>query len=484
MANPTLTQSLTARTILGKRSVSIDPALNWDMVNYNIGAITLRWDPSGRAFAEVGVKPRDYFPAYKNGTLPVIYLSNSGNDTTGNGTINQPYATLVKAFTVINTAGVPYVISMQAGTYTRTNGGTSGMITTLNVSGCVMEAYGGSVTITTHDNLSWTQNTTYSWVYQTNRSTVGSAIWLDRPMPNRNGLYQEARWVSSLVECSRQPGSMYTDGTVLYAYHHTGAAVTNNNTRVFLHVPNVRVSGTTQLSFLMTGKQAGDYFELQGGSTGGFSAIFTGGAGGAKVVVGLEQVRMRYNSNQATANGTPNQPNALTVEGVNGLFYAYNCDASGGGNDNWNPHNVLNADMSYLTVNCSGIDAGRFNSVSCNGLTWHDANIKIVDIAGYYSAARGGTCTAVGSSTGHLIGTVLEKSVGDRGNGGGYDPQELSVYDSAICYGDYVQLRPWNAGGSTVVAGGTGKIILRNTLPFAGGARNGTSSSIDITYLK
>lgn len=288
------------------------------------------------------------------------------------------------------------------------------------------------------------------------------------------GLYEEPRLVGSLAEVSRNPGSWYSDGTTVYVYHHSGAAVTNANTRVYLAVPNLRLTGTTQLSWLVTGQNAGDGFDVEGGAP--LYIAFTGGAGGAKVVIGLEHATFRYGGSYALSANY----NAAAFESVNGLVFAWNCDASAGWADCWNFHNMLGASMYALTLNCTARDAGRKDSTSCNLHTGHE-NVIGLDIGGDYAGpSRGRSVHWINTSKLQLIGTRIGGSLGDRMQGGTFDACELAAGNTCAVSGDYVQLAPLVAGGYAMLASETASIALRNALPFRGQVSVAAGASVGV----
>lgn len=476
MANPLIGTDETWGAVRGKINGVANPggyssvrerpvALGWDQTNFPVN-IALTVTPSGRMKADAGMHPEDFFPGWA--TWPAFYVAGTGSDSNDGLTEATAFQTLGKAITSSNTAGGDRRVMVKGGTtpYFRFQAGGA----TLPTTRVAFVAYGGRALIGTHDSLTWSADATCAWLTKATRSSVGSVLNLARVLAN--GLQEEFAKIATLPQLAGWARGWQTDGTTTEVNHPSGAA-TNTNTRVLLDVPNMRVQGTTQVSVLFTGAAAGDGFDFQGGS-GALFAGFTGGAGGARVVIGARGCTFRY----AGSLGTPS--NSVGLEGVNGLCFFEDCDASGGATDCWNSHNVLGADMNVLLLNCTGFDAGRHAWVSCNVLTSHES-VKMIVAGGEFQVARGRSLHCINTSKSWIVGATIGGSLGDIANGGAVGPCEVAASDSAEIWLDMCRLEPTTASQNAIVAEGSGKVHLRDMFPFIGSTVASGSGVID-TY--
>lgn len=401
--------------------VAAPSALGWDQAAYPLN-ITLSRYRDGLPHGTSGLNLATLVPGWQS--WPQLWVDVSAG-TNGTGTQASPYNSIAAAVAAANTSAVPTRIMCKGGTTAVRNKNFSASGSVIPAVDLAFVAYGGRCIVGAHDAFTWTANATYAWVYQTSRTNSSRVVnLLGR---DDLGLYPSLRKVGSLAECSRNPGTWYTDGTIVYVYRADGAAVVDANTRLFIATENLRLSGTNQYHCLLVGETETDGFDLEGGVAGAWRSLYTGIANSRRVVHHARNCTFRYSGHTVGAVGN------VATEGVNGLCWFVGCDASGGATDCWNWHNVVSGSQTYaLTEICTGFVANPINAsyTSCNGWTNHDGVIGI-DIAGRYQRNAGVSLHAIDTSKTLLVGTDIGFSVGDRHNGGGNFPAELKAEDTA-----------------------------------------------------
>lgn len=407
--------------LTANQGCAIPPAMPWDNVNY---PLNISVSPSG--IGSAGLDLMSFFPDWQ--TLPRWYVDPTRPDDSGNGlTPATAKRTISAAVALQTTAAVRGAIWCKGGFYNRNRTFSAGTI--FPTQDAVFVAYGGTRAVVTSAELglTWTANATYSWVSQATRSNCSRVV--NPTLKDNDGFYRELTKLVDLVSVSRTPGSWTEVAGVCYVFPFDGSAVTDTNTRVYLAVDNLRMQGTSQQSILLMGETLLDGFDLEGGQSGAWRTTYTGGASGARVVQGAINCTFRYSGHSTGAVG------GVAIEGLNGLAYFINCDASNGVTDCWNFHNVLGASMYVLTVNCSGIRGGQFSYTSCNGWTGHDTVIAI-DVCGIYDRNKGRTIHFIDNSRVFLAGTKISGSLGDKPAGGANEPGELTAENTVQMWGD------------------------------------------------
>lgn len=424
----------------------------WD-ADYPL-APTLRFSLNQKVVGDAGYSPFNQaaYAACRAGTTK--YIAASGNDTTGDGSFGNPWRTPNKAATEMNLLGLTSGTIVQlAGTYTRTGGGVFTVVANFHLA---WVASGGAVGMGTNDSYTWSQNTTTFpsltgrpnlWAIA--RSSFGRA---DNPsLVDSYGNTQEYITVGSLDKANALPGSVYSDGTNVFVFPHNGADATNSTVRVFLDQSCILFQSISSPKHLfITGDTDDDYFIVNGSFYVSCSAIPAD-----KHFLALRNFQARMSKNTT-------QQNSLAVEGWHGLVYIERGSGAQSGLDLLNMHNVLGATMSVLTVNCSGIDAGRGSGTSCNDITGHDTNLSWVDIAGDWSCSRGGTAAFVGESQLNAIGSRFAKDFGDEMLGGSIKPTVIRVLDDGMVFLDTCSIEPQNKSDRAFSAPDTGYIFTRN----------------------
>jgi len=387
----------------------------------------------------------------RNGTIR--YNGPTGNDTTGDGSLGNPYRTPNKAVTEMNALGLTYgTLITLVGTYSRTGGG---VLTTIPNFHLAWVSSGGAAVLGVNDTLTWSQNTAtfpalvgYPNVWAVARSQFSRA---DNPsIADQFGNPPDYIEVSSVAKVNSQPGLIYSDGTNVYVFPHNGAAASDATVRAFLDVSCVLAfANAAPKHFFMTGDTDSDYFEING------SIYFSCSATPA------QKQHLAFRNVKERMCRKTSQQNGIGIEGWHGLVSLERCSASQSMLDLINGHNILGADMSVLTVNCAAVDAGRAGGTSCNSITGHE-DIKWVDIAGDYSMAHGGTAAFVNTTQTNFIGSRIGPDLGDVPFGGTIPPRLIRVLDTAKAWFDECSIEPQKGGAVGFSAAGAGQIFAKN----------------------
>jgi len=326
-------------------------------------------------------------------TQNTYYVDVNRSDDSGAGTSwSVAKKTIAAAITAGNTAAIPYVIYVRAGTYVRFNGFGSAVPS----QPCAFIAVGGRVNAGVFDALTWTldSGTTYS------ASRSLSQRVYDTKTKDVNGDYTEFPKANpyTLTGCRAQAGSWFTDGTTVYVNRGDAIAVTDSNTRVYLSAVNGAKS-TTSGNMYLSG------FDFEGGNQG---CIMIGGNPTGLVV--LESSSFKYVADTGDYS-------SVAIKDV-AACALINCVASQPSADCYNAHAFGGIKPFMLTINCIGRNAGKIGNNSNNGLTTHDG-CSALDINGLYFGNRGGNIAIVNADTQlWCVGTRAESSLGDSFNGG------------------------------------------------------------------
>ena len=446
---PSMAPFAPSRVITYRAALPAD--LGWDDENYDLGAILIQADIlRGRNIGSVSLSPEALFPSYKSRPT---YWVDPAKVSSGNGSSEaNAFRSISEAVTAANTGAVAARIRVKAGTLVRSRNFTASGSVFASVD-IVYEAYGGRVVSGAHEALTWTTDGTYTHLFKATRSNCSRVV--DLKNVDQDGLYVDLIKVADAAAVDITPGSWAEVSGTVYVRRLDGATVADANTRVYVATENFRLQGTTQVSAFLVGETDADGFDLEGGQSGALRILYTGGAGGARRVVAARNCTFRYSGHSSGAVGN------VAVEGLNGLAFFVNCDASGGATDCWNWHNALGASMYVVTVNCVGTGAGRVPGyVSCNGWTGHDTVIG-VDICGVYSRNKGVSAHWIGASKAAMVGSRCAASLGDRAGGGSNSPTEFKAEDTAEFWLDMCRSEPALGGGIDMLTSGSGRIHTR-----------------------
>ena len=478
-----MAQDIVARGMAGRalglgsgrvlQSISIPSGLTWDQANFPL-TVSLYDSPAAKC-GVVSYDPTTHpdYVACKAATP--IYVATTGNDTTGNGTSGAPYAGIRKAVQVANAAERPAYIKVAAGTYAYAqsfDGSTAQpAVPTL------FEAYNGRVYATTRSGaLTFTNDATFTNTYTyTDPSPVTARIF-DRQRVGPDGGYLELTNVATAAICNATPNSWAVVAGTVYVHRADGTAPTSSNTYAYLATGNFRASAATQVSLFLMGATSVDGFDVEGGNTSPFRAVYSSTASGTKRILYAKNCSFRYGGTSGVV------ANGVSVDGLYGLAMFDGCDASFNNADGFNFHDAIVGGTYALTVNCSGTGAGAgfLTSTSNNGWTSHDAVVG-VDVAGRYRMGKGASVHSINTAKTLCVGTLAEASRGDKMAGGGFEPTEFKTSDTAKMWLDRVEAQPASASAYAIYAGDTSAIYTRNVWPGRGG-RAADASATMTTY--
>lgn len=345
--------------------------------------------------------PRSFVP------MPAIQASYWVNSLTGsdsaNGAEKTPFKSIWRAQSAANTGGVPTLINIFAGRYSRhtgfSNGNSPSTATDIATVPVVYRTIGGEVTWYGGGDLTWSLDTGTTW--KATRNNVSRVY--DFSVRNAKGDYAELAKASTVELCRTTPNSWFLDtgAGIVYVNRQDAAAVTNANTAALLNsVPCLEMTTSGNMSLLgkwrFLGGSAGNV-RLQGNATG--------------------RCYIENAAFQGVANST-GLVDSLTVLDVEAVVLN-KCRFYGSAKDGANFHKQNNVIANALLVNCEGEENGlNVASASNNDVTTHDGGL-LVEIGGDFTKSYGGNCAHADPGTLAVhIGTTAYDSYGDVARGG------------------------------------------------------------------
>ena len=316
-----------------------------------------------------------------NYALNIEKLKNSGGSTiyvdcnnanTGDGTEANPYNNFKTALTNSNNNDT---IIVKKGLYYRQNLNNTSSQDWKNVNVICDEG----TLFTTGEALTWTQNSTYNNVYQSNRTNVANVIDL------RNwerGILSQLEKKSTLQACSQKVGSYYTDNTIIYV--NLGEPVNNNNILCSIKL------GYRPFNMIASSQNLHLYFK---------NATFIAGRDGIIRVSRSDSYTMEFIAENCKFLFSP----VTSIDGVEFLgskSILINCEASYNGKDGFNYHAQESNPCYAIELNCTGQANGLIDTDnhSYNGSTVHDGG-QIVRVNCNYFDNNGGNITDIDSNT-------------------------------------------------------------------------------------
>lgn len=316
------------------------------------------------------------FTQYKNGEE--VFISNTGSNTTGDGTRAKPYLDMYYAIEQIALkSGTKYVIKCLS---TYVNKGTRNRTIDGKTIAIVPDVPGTKIYISNHAvGLSWVQEgtawkATRSGVYSVYDFRYKDVYGVPLPLTNK----------ATLAECKAEVGTWYTDNVLVYINSWDGT------------VPNdvdyaINYTQTTFEPTLLNGAKLymEDIILIHGASNYGaiISASVTGG-------VGCEFVANKCVFTGGDLRTThANSVNALSVVNVKTAML-FDCIAAYGGEDGFNYHysSVISAERrNVLAVEygCISYGHGKFvSSYTSNCSTAHEG-INTLRVNGLYFETMG-----------------------------------------------------------------------------------------------
>lgn len=360
-------------------------------------AFLSRWTPSFNIYEQGRSYSTDFnFDALKP-TGTTMYVSKTGNDTTGNGTEGNPYRTITQAY-----AQGASIIMVKAGIYDRGD-----MTASFNPtrSLAIISADGAGKAVLSRIQagaLSWTpQVSPNTDVYLCGTSIASVRTILDTTytysgeymMDGVTGLPKPYTSVASIAACQALAGSYYLTGTSLYVHTHDNRAP-DENVKVLRVEANLSPS-TADITLWLDGMEMwGDEGVRYIVSTASTNSILAG-------------------RNTASRYGGVTASNAWRANGIN-YSYAINCECSDyiGNGDGFNYHGDSGNGVSvkFLEVNCRAKRIGISTQTNNNCTTSHEdcvgirlngryelswgpisADVKALGTTGSYAVNLGGT---------------------------------------------------------------------------------------------
>ena len=307
------------------------------------------------------------------------YVDAVNGDDSNNGTSDAtPWQSMTKVFNTNDVAnGTVYV---KKGIYYRTLFNTNSPYNKLKYNMNIICEKGTIMGM--FDQLTWTQNSQYSNVYEAVRSNVNHVIDI-RGLDN--DVLAQLPYVSSLSACSDTLNSYYADSTKVYV--NIGESVTNNKILCTLKINanGMNVDCPSQNKALKLYLEnaiclSGNYPFLNITSSSSYKAEFIG-----------KNCKFMYKQQ------TDNVYDGVELRGSDSILI--DCDASCNGKDGFNYHAINGQVCNAIEINCkasyNGLHSGDNYS---NGSTIHDGG-QIIRINGTYFNNHGGNVTDVNDNT-------------------------------------------------------------------------------------
>jgi hypothetical protein len=353
---------------------------------------TALWNPDFNIYENGRTYSTDFdFDALKP-TGTTYYATKTGNDTTGDGSVGNPYRTLQKAWD----EGAD-IVMVGDGVWDRVDGFTAGFNPTRDFA--IQAVNKGKAILTrAQPSLSWTQQGSPNTdVYTSTRSSVGRV--LDLTATGRAGEFLKdgttpvpipLTKVANLAECQALAGSWYQSGSTVGIHTHNNR--TPDSSVIVSLIENIWTANN-DVTIWMDGIEGwGDSaarHELSANNT----AIWAWRDCAARYVDASVQ-------------------NGLIIQGVNET-YSIRCDTtdiiSGDGFNYKNTAGATNPPKG-LEVDCKAIRCGKDTATNFNGSTAHD-NCLVIRLNGDYSETFGPVIADVGDAKTVSLGVVSGDSL-------------------------------------------------------------------------
>ena len=244
---------------------------------------------------------------WRNPVLTHLWCSiTRGNDTTGDGSIGNPYKSLKKA---LQSVTADYTqINVEAGEYDYLNGWISSATPAYHIN---VVAVGGPVVSSTRWTGTWAETGSGTQTYTASRSNFARA--LDWTYLDEDGTPARFTVVASQEACEAIPHSVYVSGSTVYLHLHDGRAIDSN----------VHVLINQNAGYWSSAKRcAVRGVEFRGGTDGAFLTLSTGVT--TDTVLVFDGCKFNFSST-----------NGLSARGV-GLSVLAGCRAYGNMADGFN----------------------------------------------------------------------------------------------------------------------------------------------------
>ena len=352
--------------------------------------------------------------SFKNTGGSTIYVNPASTESSSQqtGALDHPFNSIKKAYDVASDGDT---IALFGGIYYRNNtafGSTSRLSKNLNL----IPYNNEKVYLTNADKLSFTQNATYSDVYEATRTN--SCLGIDMRYKEKDVFPRLAK-VDTLEACHNTKNSYAQIGSTIYV--NIGETPTSEKVIFPLTI------GSYMMEIEPTVGNLKVYLEKLtciGGDLGIFG--ITGSSTYTCEVIATE-CNFYF--------GVGESANAITVTGSNTIFHK--CKACFGGRDGFNYHKQDSVLCNSIELDCVGANNGLESSQNNNnGSTTHDGN-KCLRINGVYFNNKGGNVTDVQTNTYSLnINCVAfdSKSTGTTSKGDFVAQQAGVTMDLYNCY--------------------------------------------------
>jgi hypothetical protein len=340
------------------------------------------------------------------GAGKTYYVSLTGNDTNDGLTLATAFRSIRVA---MNKADVD-IVRVAPGVYTRNFGMNGVNLNNRNV--MIVPSAPGRVVITGMDTFTWTKTTGRTATYQVNRSSIYNVY--DAKYLDRWGDHQLLTARTSIAEVDANPGSYYTDGTIVYV-RTSDSRQPDNNVKVNMSVSTCDIANA--------GKVYMENIDFEGGR-----GLFIQGSTTVASGIYCKSVTSKY--------GMARDGGFSALE-INEAFFQ-DCVAARSENDGFNYHGVTNK-VKAIEVNCVGRHNG-IDSNTDNGSTMHDGGSIIRINCGFWGNKGPNVADVTAGTQSWNMGCFALEGAAPAANtgfqagdtsGGGI----TAIYEGCIAYG-------------------------------------------------
>ncbi len=345
---------------------------------------------------------------WQNPWVSAIWVSISrGNDTTGDGTVGNPYKSIKKG---LQSVAADYTnVLVEAGFYDRLNC-WAGITPAYHIN--VYAVGGPVVSSVAWEGGAWTETSAGSGTWRASRSSFGRAI--DKTLNDENGVAIPVNVVASQVACEALPHSVYADRTYIYMHPHDGRTPQGDANIVIL-------MGITNCAFSVDKRYYIRGVEFQGGLNGSIATLSSSIGANARLVI--DNCSLTYSQiNGIGANGVP-------------LVISRQCIAYGNLADGFNYHQGSNAiDTKAVEIDCIAYSNGDpADSAMNDNLSTAHENCRVMRVRTIGRGGYGPSFADVGTSRSWNIGCG---PVGTKATGANAASQAVAfqALDTAVQY--------------------------------------------------
>ena len=432
LAVPTFTENVNGEVVVtyssgctnGKTcSYSTNGGSSWTTVS---GTTTVYFGTNGTIIAKVTDGENEVSSTYQV-VRNKLYVSNSGNDTTGYGTINYPYATVAKAYTQASTTATIYAMSGLTQTATVTMGSNK----TITLTSCTKSGSGSSATCA------------YSSAYTLTR---GSSLTSD--------VINQSTGTLTL-------SNITIDGNNVSA-----------NSPMIITANTLNINSGTTLKNAKTSAVTGGALNIGSAATVTMNAgTITGntadGCSGALINWGTLNIKGgTISNNTASCGGAMQSLGTLNISGGTITGNTATTTSSGGGAI-WNASDMT-ISGGTISSNTAKDGAGIYNTTYSNDSVSKTGNITVSGIAKIQNNTAthygGGVYSGANASLEISEGTISGNSA--TGDGGG-----IAVLGASTMTGGTISGNNANIGGGALIIG------LSATFQMSGGEISSNTST-------